>query len=148
MSIYEFRVGYGRGEIEPKIAPLVDAVTKARFITFSSCEGHIDDLANDQVRTRFASVAFYAHEDEARLVHEFFLGYRDRLACSWCFTGGFVARRKTDLWALGWTLESCGIIERVAAPDFETGTVEAGWNVDIPMLVKMFGDIRSRRTAS
>jgi len=148
MSGYKFAVGYGRGEIEPKIAPLVDAVTKASFITFSSCEGHIDDPANEQAPRRFTGAAFYAHEDEARLVHEFFLSYRDRLACSWCFEGGFVMHRKTNLWTLGWTLQNCGIIEHVATSDFEPRTVEAGWNADIPMLVKMFADIGSRRTVS
>jgi hypothetical protein len=37
-----FAIGYGRGEIEPAIAPLVQAAQGSGFVTFSSCEGHAD----------------------------------------------------------------------------------------------------------
>jgi len=133
-------IGYAADEIEPKIAPHVKAGSDAGFVTFASCEGHIE--GEDQ---RFASVAFYAHEAEARSVHECLLRYRERLACSWCLRGGFVIRRESSDLALGWTLESCGIIEQSAQlneTEFVARTVEAGWNTDIPLLVQMFGDVK------
>jgi hypothetical protein len=140
-------IGYGKGEIEPKIAPLVDAVQKAALVTFSSCEGHIDDPAETDTLARFTSVAFYAHEAQARHIHEFFLRYRGRLVCSWCLRGGFVLHRKTNQFVLGWTLENCGIIEQGEPTDFVADTVKGGWNTDIPLLVAMFADIRGRRQA-
>jgi hypothetical protein len=132
----DFAIGYGRGEIEPKIAPLVKAVQDAGFITFSSCERHTDD----HPRSGYTRVAFYAHEDEARHVHNIFLNYRNRLACSWVLRAGFVLHRETNEWALGWTLENRGIIEEVDPEVFVVRTVEAGWG-DIPLLVQMFAEI-------
>jgi tRNA(Phe) wybutosine-synthesizing methylase Tyw3 len=148
MSSSSYAIGYGNGEIEPKIAPLVDAVQKAGFVTFSSCEGHIDVPIDEDALPRITSIAFYAREDGAKRVHEFLLHYRDRLACSWCFRGGFVAHRRTNEFVLGWTLENCGIIEHGEAVDFIPRTVKAGWNTDIPMLVRMFADVQSRNAVS
>ena len=113
MSGSDYTIGYGKGEIEPKIAPLVDAVRRAGFVTFSSCEGHIDAPAYTGGFCTFTSIAFYAHEDEAKHVHEAFLSYRDRLACSWVFRGGFVLPKGANEFILGWTLENCGIMESV-----------------------------------
>lgn len=134
-------VGYGRGEVEPRIAPLVEAVQQSGFDTFSSCEGHIDESDSENL-PRFTSVAFYAYEEQARRVHEFYLHYRDRLACSWCLTASFVLHKSTSQFALGWTLENCGLIEQVPFDEFNRRTVEAGWHVDIPLLMTMFSEIQ------
>lgn len=144
MSGSGYIIGYGNGEIEPKIAPLVDAVRQAGFVTFSSCEGHVEAPADP---CAFTSVAFYAHEDEAKRVHEIFLRYRGRLACSWIFRGGFVLPKRANEFILGWTLENCGIMESVEPADFVSRTVQAGWDTDIPILIEMFADIASHRTA-
>jgi hypothetical protein len=138
-----FTIGYGGGEIEPKIAPLVAGVQQAGFATFSSCEGHADD----QPKLSYTSIGFYAREDDARIVHDFFMRYRHRLACSWVLRGGFVLHQETNEFVLGWTLENWGIIERGDAADFVRRTVEAGWNTDIPLLIDMFVEIRAARTA-
>jgi hypothetical protein len=79
MSKFVYQIGYGRGEIEPRIAPLVDALVRAGFETFSSCEGHAEDAGSDNSVPRFANVAFYACEQDAKRVHEVYLRYRDRL---------------------------------------------------------------------
>jgi hypothetical protein len=134
-------VGYARGEIEPQIAPLVDAVRRAGFVTFSSCEGHV---TLDQEYPRFPSVAFYAHEDEAKDVHTIYLIYRDLLKCSWIFLGTFVCRNP-DAFVLGWTLENTGIIEQCDGEQFEARTLEASWNYDIPILIKMFDDLAAKK---
>jgi len=139
-----YTIGYGRGEIEPRIAPLVEAVQKAGFVTFSSCEGH--EEIDDQAFPRFTSVAFYAHEDEAKYVHGFFLRYRERLACSWCFRGSFVHHRETNQFLIGWTLENCGFIQQVNTTEFVTRTVQAGWNTDIPVLMEMFAETGNAHT--
>jgi hypothetical protein len=133
-------IGYGKGEIEPKIAPLVDAVRSADLVTFSSCEGHVEDQSNP----RFASIAFYAHEDEAKDVHSIFLNYRQRLKCSWIFHGSFVIR-DGEGFVLGWTLENCGIVEHVDPAQFVRLTVETGWNFDIAILVEMFTEFSARK---
>ena len=39
----DIKIGYGPGEVEPKIAPLVEAVRNSGFTTFASCEGHVED---------------------------------------------------------------------------------------------------------
>ena len=139
MNDSDHTIGYGKGEIEPQVAPLVEAVQKAGLVTFSSCEGHIDARPENYA---FTSVAFYAHEKEAKIVHEFFLRYRERLSCSWVFRGGFVLHRSTNQFVLGWTLENCGIIEPVESNVFASATVKAGWNMDVPVLIEMFADIQ------
>jgi len=143
----KYTIGYGKSEIEPKIAPLVDAVHKAGFTTFASCEGHIDDLS-DETLPRFATVSFYAHEDEAKHVHEVFLNYRHQLSCSWCFRGGFFLHRETNQFVLGWAVENCGVIEQAESTDFIASTMEAGWNKDIPLLIRMFADIGNHKPNS
>jgi len=132
------QTGYGRGEIEPRIAPLVEAIQRAGFVTFSSCEGHTGD--EDAPTPRLGSVGFYASESKARLVHRHWLHYRGKLRCSWMLHAGFVARRGADDWALGWTLENGGLKEGASAP-FVKSTVEAAWNVDIPILIDMFDEL-------
>lgn len=138
------KIGYGKGEIEPRIAPLVEAVRGVGFVTFSSCEGH--ENIDDQGFSRFANVAFYAHEDEALHVHSFFLRYRPQLICSWCFRGSIVHHKESDRFRLGWTLENCGFIQQVSdEAEFVTRTVQAGWDTDIPMLIEMFAEIAGAR---
>jgi hypothetical protein len=138
----DLTIGYGPGEIEPKIAPLVHAVQKAGFVTFSSCEGHVGD------DPKFASVAFYALEDAARRVHEVFMHHRRQLACSWVLRANFVLHRDSNEWVLGWTLENRGTIEAVDDEDeFIRRTVETGWQ-DIPHLAQMFTDIGSGSATS
>lgn len=139
-SAQDFAIGYDRGEIEPKIAPLVAAVRKAGFVTFSSCEGHIEDAGGTRL-PRTTSVSFYAHENEAQRVHERFLGYRGRLACSWEFAARFVLQWKIDVWVLGWSLENCGIIEPGEPSDFLARTMNAAWKIDMPILIEMFDGI-------
>lgn len=138
-----YSLGYGKGEIEPRIAPLVDAVQRAGFITFSSCEGH--EEIGDGRPSCFTSIAFYAHEDEAKLVHSFLLRYRERLVCSWCFQGGFVAHWETNEFVLGWTLENCGIMQPVEEGEFVRRTVQAAWTADIPTLIELFAEIADSR---
>ena len=137
-----FVIGYGNDEIEPRIAPLVDAVQAAGFVTFSSCEGHPED----ETKLNYTTVGFYAHEPEARRVHEALFRYRPRLTCSWILRAGFVRDRKnTNEWMLGWTLENCGIIEPSEDSDFLKRTMEAAWNTDIPMLIEMFAELKPPR---
>ncbi len=69
----EFQVGYGKGLVEPGIAPLVRAVCDAGLRTFSSCEGHVD--AQSPI-PRYPSVAFYAGPDAALPVHEALIALR------------------------------------------------------------------------
>jgi len=148
MSGTAYPIGYGRGEIEPGIASLVDAVRQAGFDTFSSCEGHAEDADGSRSIPRFTSVAFYAREEKARSVHEFYMRYRDGLMCSWCFRGGFVLHRRTSVIVLGWTLENCGFIGEAADfADHVTRTVTAGRDTDIPILIAMFADIASSKAA-
>jgi hypothetical protein len=140
----DYIVGYEPGQIEPNIAPLVYAVQNAGFITFSSCEGHIDVPFDDNSDPRFTSISFYAHEDEAKCVHGVFLRWRDRLSCSWCLTASFVMHRSLHEFVLGWTMENCGIIEDGTAAtlaEFVRLTVEAGRRDDIPLLIQMFEEI-------
>jgi hypothetical protein len=138
----DFTIGYGKDEIEPKIAPLVKAAREAGFATFSSCEGHPEDPN----KPGYTSVAFYAHEDEARRVHEAFLGYRRRLSCSWVLRAGFVHRHDTDEWVLGWTLENCGFNEPMEDWDkFRQRTIEAAWHTDIPLLIEMFAELKPQK---
>jgi hypothetical protein len=139
----DFAIGYGRGEVEPHIAPLVRAIRATGFETFSSCEGHITEAGESR---RFPSVGFFAHEDAARRVHEILVRSRDTLACCWSLRGGFVARRGTDEWTLGWTLENGGIIEPAGDPDwaqFAQQTLDATRQKDIPSLVEMFREFRA-----
>lgn len=133
-------IGYGgRGLVEPKIFPLVEAVNDAGFVTFSSCEGHIEGDRPDP----FASVGFFAHENEAKRVHMALFGYRPKLACLWNLRGGFVVSRISNEFELGWTLESGGIATECGRQEeFVRKTVEAGWNQDIPLLVEMFRQLR------
>lgn len=141
-----YTIGYGRGEIEPKIAPLVDAVQKAGFVTFSSCEGHEEREARQF--GVYTSVAFYAREDEAKLVHSFLLRYRERLLCSWCLRGSFVAHRETDEFVLGWTLENLGMMQEVEKGQLEWRTLQAAWTEDIPTLSGMFAGIAAQRRST
>lgn len=138
-------IGYGRGEIEPGIAPLVDAVQKAGFVTFSSCEGH--EETDDQKFLRFTKIAFYAHEDEAKHVHDFLLRYRERLTCSWCLHASFVAHRQTNEFVLGWALENLGFKQQVDKSEFVKRTVQAGLCTDLPILIEMFCEIASWKTS-
>jgi hypothetical protein len=135
-------IGYDRGEIEPAIAPLVQAAQDAGFATFSSCEGHADAEGIH----RYPCVGFYATEDEARAVHIALFDRRDRLACSWVLHGGFVHDRGAGEWRLGWTLECGGITEQIDdAAQFHTRTIEVARATDIPLLVQMFA-ASARRT--
>lgn len=129
-------IGYGRGLIEPRIAPLVDAIRFAGFETFSSCEGHIDD--NDRRLNPFASIAFYASEQQALEVHNKLRELSDKLKCSWVLQAGFVLHRRTNKWTLGWTIENFGLIEPGDAATYVERTVQAGWDIDIPLLAEMF----------
>jgi hypothetical protein len=140
LTVAAFSIGYGRGEIEPKIAPLVEAVRAARFVTFSSCEGHLEGGTNNLSRP--TCVGFYASEAEAKSVHVALHGYRDRLRCSWVLGAGFVAHRESNEWVLGWTLENWGIIERGPDDTFGKRTLEAAWDHDIPLLIEMLSAIR------
>jgi hypothetical protein len=137
-----FVIGYGRGEIEPAIAPLVQAAQDASFVTFSSCEGHpeVESIP------RYPCVGFYANEDEARAVHIALVDCRSRLTCSWVFRGGFVYDPAAEEWRLGWTLECWGTTERIDdAAQFRARTIEAARATDIPALVQMFAEL-ARRT--
>jgi hypothetical protein len=134
-------IGYGKGEIEPKVAPLVKAVQAAGFVTFSSCEGH----PGDETKLNYTNVGFYASEAEARRVHQALFRYRPRLSCSWNFRAGFVCNRNTHEWMLGWTLENWGIIDPGDDSEFLKRTMEAAWNTDIPLLAEMFGEIQVSR---
>jgi len=133
-------IGYGRTEIEPGIAPLVQAVTNAGYRTFSSCEGHPNQ---DPDLHRFPAVSFYANEQEALRV-KLALGRIDNaLSCSWILHAAFVAHRDTNEWVLGWTLENCGIkIAADADEEFEIKTVEVGRERDVPLLTAMFDSLR------
>ena len=135
-------IGYGKGEIEPKIAPLVEAVRAAGFDTFSSCEGHLTDTSDGF--PRHATVAFYASEVDAKAVHSALVNYRERLACSWVLCAVFVVHRDTRDWVLGWNIENCGIIEPGEDSDFDRRTLEAGWQ-DIPSLIEMFHELQHTR---
>jgi hypothetical protein len=141
MNSTDFMIGYGKGEIEPRIAPLVAAVRKAGFVTFSSCEGHPEDAADCLRTTRTTCVSFYANEAAAKRVHESLLHYTGRLACSWGFTASFVLQWGTDVWVLGWTLENWGIIEATEPSEFSARTMNAAWGIDIPILIEMFDDM-------
>jgi len=136
-----FAIGYGRGEIEPAIAPLVQAAQDSGFVTFSSCEGHADA----EGIPRYPCVGFYANEDEARAVHIALLDRRDRLTCSWVLHGGFVHDRGAGEWRLGWTLECCGITEQIDDPaKFHACTIETARATDIPALIQMFAELVRR----
>lgn len=128
-------VGYGKGEIEPGIAPLVTAMIAAGFETFSSCEGHPD---RDEEFNRFPCASFYASEADALGVQVALIALRGRLKCSWMLRAGFVMHRKTDAWTLGWTLENGGIKECPSGEDFGTQTVEVARAHDLPLLIQMF----------
>ena len=133
-----FAIGYGRGEIEPAIAPLVQAAQDSGFVTFSSCEGHAD------AEGKYPCVSFFANEDKARAVHIALSDRRDRLTCSWVLRGGFVHDRGAGEWRLGWTLECCGIIEQIDdAAQFDARTIETARATDIPALVQMFAETRA-----
>jgi hypothetical protein len=133
--------GMNYGQIEPKIEPLVRAVRDAGFVTFSSCEGHKDYEA---APLRFASVAFFASENEARKVHQSLVDLQPRLACFWSIRGCFVHDRVIiGEWALGWILENCGV--RGDTDTYEAyvnESVEAAWNKDIPALGEMFRNFK------
>lgn len=131
-------IGYGKGKIEPRIAPLVAAVRKAGFVTFSSCDGHPEDAQDSSRPARTTCVSFYAGEEAAKRVHDSLLRNRDRLACSWVFTACFVLQWATNVWVLGWTLENCGIIEPGEPTEFLARTLKAAWEIDIPILIEMF----------
>jgi hypothetical protein len=136
-----FAIGYGRGEIEPAIAPLAQAAQDSGFVTFSSCEGHADA----EGIPRYPCVGFYANEDEARAVHIALFDRRDRLTCSWVLHGGFFHDRDAGEWRLGWTLECCGITERIDdAAQFHTRRIETARATDIPALIQMFTELALR----
>jgi hypothetical protein len=133
---FTFPVGYGKGEIEPGIAPLVQAANDAGYVTFSSCEGHHNQ---DPDFPRFPLVSFYADEQRARTVHLALRDIRDQLRCSWILRASFVLHRTTNQWALGWTLENAGIIPGADTPvEFERLTVQVGREHDVPLLIAMF----------
>jgi hypothetical protein len=131
-----FVIGYGRGEVEPAIAPLVQAAQESGFVTFSSCEGHAD-----AAEIRYPCVGFYANEDEARAVHIALVNRRDRLTCSWVLQGSFVLGRSAGEWRLGWTLECFGIKEQIDAAQFDACTIETARATDIPALAQMFAEL-------
>lgn len=141
VAMPSFPIGYGRGEIEPGIALLVEAVQGAGFVSFASCEGHLDDDGSGIPRR--SSVCFYAAELAAKGVHLAMLEYRSRFRCSWVLTATFVAHRMTNQWTLGWNLENWGTIEEGPPDTFEERTLKAAWEHDIPVLIEMFG--RTRR---
>lgn len=132
-------VGYGKGEVEPGIAPLVTAMIAAGFTTYSSCEGHPHQ---DSGFRRFQSASFYASEDEARAVQVALVALRKSLKCSWMLRAGFVMPRGISTWTLGWALENGGINECPDGDDFETQSVEVGGAHDAPLLIEMFGSVR------
>jgi hypothetical protein len=132
----DFAIGYGKGEIEPNIASLVQAIRDAGFVTFSSCEGHEDPDQSSLIR--LPCVAFYADADRAKGVHKSLVVLRDRLACSWVLCGGFVAPREHTDWVLGWTLENGGVIDPGEGETFVKRTLEAARTHDIPLLSEMF----------
>jgi hypothetical protein len=137
-----FVIGYGRGEIEPAIVPLVQAAQDAGFMTFSSCEGHPEA----EGIPRYPCIAFYANEDEARAVHIALCDRRSGLVCSWVLRGAFVQDRAAREWRLGWTLECCGTTEQIDDyAQFRARTIEAARATDIPALVQMFAAL-ARRT--
>jgi hypothetical protein len=137
------KTGYDTGLIEPKIAPLVQAVQDAGLATFSSCEGHIED-ANESF-PRWACVGFFADEERARRVHTSLLRYRSRLACSWDLRGTFVLHRENvGEFALGWILENCGSLQAGEPDEFHRRTVKDGWDRDIPMLIEMFNELHHK----
>lgn len=129
-------VGYGKGEIEPGIAPLVGAMVAAGYTTFSSCEGHPHQ---DESFHRFQNAAFYAGEAEAREVQIALVALRTTLKCSWMLRGGFVMPRETTVWTLGWTLENGGAKDCPDDEDFEVFTVNTAREHDLPLLIEMFG---------
>ena len=133
----DFQIGYGRDEIEPGIAVLVRAVLDAGFTTFASCEGH-----DDREGFTYGSVAFFADENAARPVHAALIGMRERLGCSWVLRAGFVHRTEVGGWALGWTLENCGIKANVSTEQFALQTLEESREKDIPILVNLFASLK------
>jgi hypothetical protein len=133
-------VGYGKGEIEPGIAPLVAAMIGAGFTTFSSCEGHPH---REDGFNRFPCASFYAGEAEAREVQVALVALRKSLRCSWVLRAGFVMPRGVNTWTLGWTLENGGINDCPDGEDFETQTVEVGRAHDLPLLIGMFGALQA-----
>jgi hypothetical protein len=138
---FTFPVGYGNGEIEHAIAPLVQAANDAGYVTFSSCEGHLNQAADFP---RFPLVSFYADEERARTVHLALRDTCDQLRCSWILRASFVLHRTTNQWALGWTLENAGIILGADTPvEFERLTVQVGREHDVPLLIAMFHSLSS-----
>lgn len=132
-------IGYGKGKIEPGIAPLVEAATAAGYVTFSSCEGHPNQ---DQDNPRFPSVSFYADEARARAVHAALRTIRDQLRCSWMLRASFVMHRVTNEWTLGWSLENAGLISGAdTREEFERLTVEIGREHDLPVLIRLFQEL-------
>lgn len=131
-------VGYGRQEVEPGIAPLVEAVRAAGFDTFSSCEGHLARESPDDPY-RLGSVGFYADEQRAKKVHVGLIRLRPRLACSWILQAGFVHPRGATDWRLGWTLENWGNTADGPTESFVARTIETGRKQDMPLLIELFG---------
>lgn len=142
MTTTGYAIGYGKGEIEPRIAPLVSAVQGAGYVTFSSCEGHLEDDGSGIPRR--PTVCFYADEAAARVVHLAMLEYRSRFRCSWVLTATFVAHRQTNEWTLGWAIENWGIAEEGPADTFEERTLAAAREHDVPMLIALFNALPAR----
>jgi hypothetical protein len=142
MTAASFVVGYGKGEVEPNIAPLVSAVQAAGYVTFSSCEGHLEGDGSGIPRR--PTVCFYADEAAAKRVHLALHEYRSRFRCSWGLTANFVAHLQTDEWALGWAIENWGIIEDGPAETFEQRTLAAVRGQDLPMHIELFNTLLTR----
>jgi hypothetical protein len=142
MTTASFTVGYGKGEIEPNIAPLVSAVQAAGYVTFSSCEGHLED--NGSGLPRRPTVCFYSDEAAAKVVHLAMVECRSRFRCSWVLTANFVARRPTNEWTLGWAIENWGVVEEGAPDTFEERTLAAARTHDLPLLIELFNALPHR----
>lgn len=142
MTAASFAIGYGRGEIEPNIAPFVSAVQAAGYVTFSSCEGHLEGDGSGIPRR--PTVCFYADEAAAKGVHSAMQEYRSRFRCSWVLTANFVAHRHTNEWVLGWVIENWGIGEEGPADTFEERTLAAARENDLPLLIELFNALPRR----
>ncbi len=66
----------------------------------------------------------------------------------WIFRATFVLQRKTNVWALGWTLENCGIIEGGEPSEFLARTVKVGRDIDVPVLIAMFTEMSRQETST
>lgn len=127
---------------EARLSRTVAAVQAAGYVTFSSCEGHLDDNGNGIPRR--PTVCFYADEAAAKVVHMAMLERRSRFRCSWVLTANFVARRPTNEWTLGWAIENWGVGEEGPPDTFEERTLAASRTHDLPLLIELFDALPRR----